>query len=89
MGSACKAASAAFCLDYFYPEGISIIEWAENGGYYIPEDIIEIEIKKSFDEIYPFQKPLELNNSFLKYFIRSIGIIQLFLCIIQRYYKVH
>ena len=36
--------------NYFYPEGISIIEWAENGGYYIPEDIIEIEIKKSFDE---------------------------------------
>ena len=36
--------------NYFYPEGISIIEWAKNGGYYIPEDIIEIEIKKSFDE---------------------------------------
>ena len=36
--------------NYFYPEGISIIEWAEKGGYYIPEDIIEIEIKKSFDE---------------------------------------
>ena len=36
--------------NYFYPEGISIIEWAENGGYYIPEDIIEIEIKKSFDK---------------------------------------
>lgn len=30
--------------NYFYPDGITFIEWAENGGNYIPEDIIKIKI---------------------------------------------
>lgn len=30
--------------NYFYPEDITFIEWAEKGGYYIPDEIIEIEI---------------------------------------------
>lgn len=30
--------------NYFYPEGISFIEWAERAGYYLPDDIIEISI---------------------------------------------
>lgn len=29
---------------YFYPEGVTFIEWAEKGGHYIPENIIEIKI---------------------------------------------
>lgn len=31
--------------NYFYPEGITFIEWAEKGGYYLPEDMIEISIE--------------------------------------------
>lgn len=30
--------------NYFYPDGVTFIEWAEKGGDYIPEDIIEIGI---------------------------------------------
>lgn len=29
---------------YFYPQGVTFIEWAEKAGDYIPEDIIEIKI---------------------------------------------
>lgn len=32
---------------YFYPEGVTFIEWAEKGGDYIPEDVIEIRINVS------------------------------------------
>ncbi|NLW53140.1 MAG: tRNA (adenosine(37)-N6)-threonylcarbamoyltransferase complex ATPase subunit type 1 TsaE [Tissierellia bacterium] len=32
---------------YFYPDGITFIEWAEKGADYIPEDIIEIRINVS------------------------------------------
>ncbi|MFM1573257.1 tRNA (adenosine(37)-N6)-threonylcarbamoyltransferase complex ATPase subunit type 1 TsaE [Helcococcus ovis] len=31
--------------NYFYPEGITFIEWAEKGEYYLPEDMIEISIE--------------------------------------------
>ncbi|MFM1564754.1 tRNA (adenosine(37)-N6)-threonylcarbamoyltransferase complex ATPase subunit type 1 TsaE [Helcococcus ovis] len=31
--------------NYFYPEGVTFIEWAEKGGYYLPEDMIEISIE--------------------------------------------
>lgn len=29
---------------YFYPQGVTFIEWAEKAGDYIPEDIIDIKI---------------------------------------------
>lgn len=32
--------------NYFYPNGVTIIEWAKNGGSLIPKDIIEVEILK-------------------------------------------
>lgn len=32
--------------NYFYPDGVTIIEWAVNGGSLIPNDIIEVEILK-------------------------------------------
>lgn len=31
---------------YFYPSGITIIEWAEKGGYLLPKNMIEVEILK-------------------------------------------
>lgn len=32
---------------YFYPDdGITIIEWAENASYYLPDQMINIEIRK-------------------------------------------
>lgn len=34
---------------YFYPDGITIIEWAKNGGNLLPKGIIEIEILKVSD----------------------------------------
>ena len=36
--------------NYFYPNGISIIEWAENGGYLLPKSMIEISIIKNADD---------------------------------------
>lgn len=30
---------------YFYPEGITFIEWADRAGDYLPEDIVEISIE--------------------------------------------
>ena len=32
--------------NYFYPDGVTVIEWAENGGYLLPKNLIEIEILK-------------------------------------------
>ena len=32
--------------NYFYPGGVTVIEWAENGGYLLPKNLIEIEILK-------------------------------------------
>lgn len=32
--------------NYFYPNGVTIIEWAKNGGSLIPRNVIEIEILK-------------------------------------------
>lgn len=34
---------------YFYPEGVTFIEWAEKGGDYIPDEIIEIKINQLED----------------------------------------
>lgn len=34
---------------YFYPDGITIIEWAKNAESMLPKDIIEIEILKISD----------------------------------------
>ena len=32
---------------YFYPDGgLTILEWAENVAYYLPEDMINLEIRK-------------------------------------------
>lgn len=35
---------------YFYPDGITFIEWAAMGGDYLPEDMIEIEITQVDDK---------------------------------------
>lgn len=35
---------------YFYPDGISFIEWADKGGTYIPDEMIEILINVDGDE---------------------------------------
>lgn len=35
---------------YFYPDGITFIEWAKMGGDYLPDDMIEIEITQIDDE---------------------------------------
>lgn len=35
--------------DYFYPEGITFIEWAEMGGDYLPDQMIEINIIQDED----------------------------------------
>lgn len=35
---------------YFYPDGISFIEWADKGGTYIPDEMIEILINADGDE---------------------------------------
>ncbi len=35
---------------YFYPDGITFIEWAKMGGDYLPDDIIEIEITQIENE---------------------------------------
>lgn len=32
--------------NYFYPNGVTIIEWAVNGGSLIPKDVIVVEILK-------------------------------------------
>ncbi len=32
--------------NYFYPDGVTIIEWAEKAGSLLPKNIIEIEILK-------------------------------------------
>lgn len=32
---------------YFYPEGITFIEWANQANGYLPDDIIEIEIRQT------------------------------------------
>ena len=32
--------------NYFYPEGITLIEWAKNAGDLLPKKIIEVEILK-------------------------------------------
>lgn len=34
---------------YFYPDGISFIEWAKMGGYLLPDDMIEIQIEVNED----------------------------------------
>ncbi len=34
---------------YFYPDGITFIEWAEMGQGYLPENIVEINIEKAGD----------------------------------------
>lgn len=31
--------------EYFYPAGVSFIEWASKGGDYLPEDMIVLEIQ--------------------------------------------
>ena len=35
---------------YFYPDGITFIEWAKMGGDYLPDDMIEIEITQIENE---------------------------------------
>lgn len=35
---------------YFYPDGITFIEWAKMGGDYLPDDMIEIKITQIDDE---------------------------------------
>ena len=35
---------------YFYPDGITFIEWAKMGGDYLPDDMIEIEIMQIDDK---------------------------------------
>lgn len=35
---------------YFYPDGITFIEWAKMGGDYLPDDMIEIEITQIGNE---------------------------------------
>lgn len=35
---------------YFYPDGISFIEWAEKGGSYLPKEMIEICITKNLSD---------------------------------------
>lgn len=35
---------------YFFPDGISFIEWAEKGESYLPDDMIEIKINYDLDE---------------------------------------
>lgn len=35
---------------YFYPEGVSFIEWASKGGDYLPDDMIEIEIEQNANQ---------------------------------------
>ena len=32
--------------NYFYPDGITVIEWAENADYLLPKNLIELEILK-------------------------------------------
>ena len=32
--------------NYFYPDGIIVIEWAENADYLLPKNLIELEILK-------------------------------------------
>lgn len=36
--------------NYFYPDGITFIEWAKMGGDYLPPDMIEIEINQIEDK---------------------------------------
>ena len=35
---------------YFYPDGITFIEWARQGQGYLPEDMIEIKIEQIGDK---------------------------------------
>ncbi len=35
---------------YFYPDGITFIEWASQGQGYLPEDMIEIKIEQIGDK---------------------------------------
>lgn len=32
--------------NYYYPDGITVVEWAERAEYYLPKEIIEIIINK-------------------------------------------
>lgn len=32
--------------NYFYPDGVTIIEWAEKAGYLLPKNLVEVEILK-------------------------------------------
>ena len=32
--------------NYFYPDGITVIEWAEKAGYLLPKNLVEVEILK-------------------------------------------
>ncbi len=42
--------------DYFYGEGVSLIEWADNISELIPGDAIRIEIEKDLDKGFDFRR---------------------------------
>jgi len=59
--------------NYFYPDGITVIEWAENADYLLPKNLIELEILKISENEY-FEKVKRISGN--QYYLKGIDFFE-------------